>query len=75
MRDYRGRRLCLLWGQEAYWYWGASGPNYKGAQSASEVTLVLGSASVALVQSLPPCDLGEDSTGAVTRGTGEGYRR
>ena len=26
--------LCLLWGQEAYWwYWGAFGTSYKGGQS------------------------------------------
>ena len=34
----------------------------KGAQSASEVNLVLGSTSVALVQGLVPVALGQDLT-------------
>ena len=38
------------------------GNSHKGAQSASEMTLVLGSASVALVQGLTPMALGQDST-------------
>ena len=38
------------------------GNSHKGAQSASETTLVLGSASVALVQGLTPVALGQDST-------------
>ena len=37
---------------------GAFGNGYKEAQSVSEVTLVLGSMSVALVQSLAPVILG-----------------
>ena len=40
----------------------AFGNGYKGAQSASEVTLALGSASVALGQGLEPVALGQDST-------------
>ena len=38
------------------------GQCYKGAQLALEVSLVLGSASVALGQGLPPVALGLDST-------------
>ena len=41
---------------------GAFGNSYKGAQPPSEVALVLGSASVALGQGLPPVALGLDST-------------
>ena len=37
---------------------GALGSDFKGVQSASEVSLVLGSASVALVQVLAPLALG-----------------
>ena len=40
---------------------GPFGNGYKGAQSASEVMLVLGSVSVALVQVLTPVTLGGDS--------------
>ena len=42
--------------------WGAFFSGYKEAQSASEVTLVLGSASVALVQGLTVVALGQNST-------------
>ena len=41
---------------------GACSNSYKGAQSASEVSLVLGSASVALVHGLARVALGQDST-------------
>ena len=41
---------------------GAFGSSYKGAQSVLEVTLVLGSVSVALVQGLAPVTLDWDST-------------
>ena len=41
---------------------GAFGSSYKGAQSVIEVTLVLGSVSVALVQGLAPVTLDWDST-------------
>lgn len=41
---------------------GAFSNSYRGARSASEVSLVLGSASVALVQSLAPVAWGQDST-------------
>ena len=41
---------------------GVFGNSHKGAQSALEMTLVLGSASVALVQSLTPVALEQDST-------------
>ena len=37
---------------------GVFGNSHKGAQSASEMTLVLGSASVALVQDLTPVPRG-----------------
>ena len=37
------------------------GFGHKSSQSASKVTLVLGSASVALIQGLPPVALGQDS--------------
>ena len=47
----------LNWGQEAY----------KGAQSVSEVTLVLGSNSMALVQDLTLVTLGWDSTLATSQ--------
>ena len=54
--------FCLIWSQEACWSWlvggggGAFGNSYKGPQSISEVTLVLGSMSVTL---------GKDSTSSV----------
>ena len=41
---------------------GAFGNSYKGAQSASDVTLVLASVSVALVRGLTAVALGQDST-------------
>ena len=41
---------------------GAFGNSYKGAQSASEVTLVLASVPVALVQGLAAVALGQDCT-------------
>ena len=41
---------------------GDFGNGYKGAQSDLEVTFVLGSTSVALVQGLTPVALGRDST-------------
>ena len=41
---------------------GPCGNGYKGAQSDLEVTLVLGSTSVALVQGLAPVALGRGST-------------
>ena len=41
---------------------GAFGNGYKGAQLALEVSLVLGSASVALVHGLARVALGQDST-------------
>ena len=41
---------------------GAFGNSYSGARAASEVTFVLGSASVALVQGLTPLALEQDST-------------
>ena len=40
----------------------AFGNGYRGAQSALEVTLVLGSTSVALVRGLASVALGQDST-------------
>ena len=42
--------------------WGAFVSGYKEAQSASDVTWVLGSASVALVQGLTVVALGQNST-------------
>ena len=42
-------------------YQGAFGNGYKRTQSASEMSLILGSSSVALVQSLAPVALGQDS--------------
>ena len=61
--DYRGGCFCLVGArkpagddQESF------GNGYKGAPSAAEVTLVLGSKSVALVQGLPSVALGQDST-------------
>ena len=49
-----GGHFCWIWCQEAGWWWsgGIRGHSYKGAQSASEVPLALGSTSAALVQSL-----------------------
>ena len=44
---------------------------YNGAQSVSEVTLALGSASVALVHGLAPATLGLDST--LTKEKLQGY--
>ena len=46
--------------------WGggvASGNSHKGSQLVPEMTLLLGSAPVALVQGLTPMTLGWDSTG------------
>lgn len=42
-------------------YQGAFGNGYKRAQSASETSLILGSASVASGQGLAPVALGQDS--------------
>ena len=62
-----GGHFCLIWvtefacdDQGNFWQ------GYKGAQSASEVTFVLGSTSVALRQGLAPVALGQDSTVAST---------
>ena len=48
------------------------GRGYKGAQSASEVSWIMGSASVASVQGLAPVALGQDSTAGREGGMEEG---
>ena len=53
---YKGVSVDQGWGEMRI------GNGYKVVQSASEVTLVLDSASVALVQGLTPVALGQDST-------------
>ena len=60
--------FCLTWGQKACWWWsgGLLAMVTKGLQSSSEVTWVLGYASMALVQGLAPVALGQDSTVHVT---------
>ena len=45
----------------------AFGNGYKGAQSASEMTLVLGSTSIVLVQGLAPVAWGQDVTRTTSR--------
>ena len=51
---------------------GAFGNGYKGAQSISQAILVLGSASVALVQVLAPVALEQDSTNRSVKSSGWG---
>ena len=53
---------------------GAFGSGYKGAQLASEVTLVLGSTSVASQQGPAPVAWGQDMTSLTPRGNGSTSR-
>lgn len=60
---YWSGHLCIRWVRKLVSDdWGAPENDNKGAQSASEVTFVPGSASVALVQVLAAVALGQDST-------------
>ena len=57
MPNLKSGRLSDDWGEEV-----SVGNDYKGAQSISEVGLVLGSTSMALVQGFEPVALGQDSS-------------